>query len=127
MAGIYYEPVLVFYRGDAHITQLSQLAGKKIAIGKQGSGVRTMAQMLLDEAGIADGAAGTRLLADGDDMAADALSAGQIDAAFYVIAPDAPIVSRLMETPGIQLMSFDHAPRMAAAIRSSRTQRSIRA
>jgi len=109
VAGIYYEPVLVFYRGDAHITQLSQLAGKKIAIGSQGSGVRTMARMLLDEAGISDGAAGTQLLAEGDDKAADALTAGQIDAAFYVIAPDAPIVTRLMETPGIQLMSFDHA------------------
>jgi TRAP transporter TAXI family solute receptor len=109
VAGIYYEPVLVFYRGDAHITQLSQLTGKKIAIGSRGSGVRTMAKMLLDEAGVSDGASGTQLLAEGDDKAADALSAGQIDAAFYVIAPDAPIVTRLMEAPGIQLMSFDHA------------------
>jgi TRAP transporter TAXI family solute receptor len=109
VAGIYYEPVLVFYRSDTKITQLSQLTGKKIAIGGQGSGVRTMAQMLLEEAGVADGNSGTQLLDDGSDKAADALTAGQIDAAFYVIAPDAPIVKRLIETPGVHLMSFDHA------------------
>jgi len=109
VAGIYYEPVLVFYRGDARITQLSHLAGKQIAIGAPGSGARVMAMMLLDEAGIADKTSGTTLLEMGGDKAADALMAGQIDAAFYVISPDAPVVKRLLEAPGIHLMSFDHA------------------
>jgi len=109
VAGIYYEPVLVFYRGDSRITQLSQLAGKRIAIGTQGSGVRLMAQMLLDEAGVSDKTSGTSLLEVGGDKAADSLIGGGIDAAFYVIAADAPVVTRLLELPGVRLMSFDHA------------------
>jgi TRAP transporter TAXI family solute receptor len=110
VAGIYYEPVLVFTRGLLqHPTQLSELAGKKIAIGTAGSGVRVVAQMLLDEAGIADGSAGTTLLDLGGEPAAQAMASGTIDAAFFVIAPDAPIVQRLLATPGVHLMSFDQA------------------
>lgn len=109
VAGIYFEPVLVFYRGEARLTQLSQLAGKKIAIGGPGSGVHAVAQMLLNEAGVSAGVSGTQLSDEGDSAAADALTSGQIDAAFYVIAPDAPIISRLMGAPGIKLMSMDQA------------------
>ncbi len=109
VAGIYYEPVIIFYRGDARMTQLSQLAGKRIAIGAEGSGVRIVARMLLDEAGVQDQAAGTAFVDVGGDAAADALSAGQVDAAFYVIAPDAAVIARLLATPGVHMMSFDHA------------------
>ena len=108
VAGIYYEPVMVFARGE-HISQLSQLTGKKIAIGEVGSGVHGMASMLLNEAGIEDKTAGTTLLDLGGDRAADALTTGSIDAAFYVIAPDVLVVKRLLSTSGIYLMSFDHA------------------
>ena len=106
VAAIYLEPVLLFYRGDATLARLPQLAGKRIAVGANGSGVRVMADLLLDEAGVAGGATRVEI---GGDAAADALSAGQVDAAFYVIAPDAPVVARLLATPGVRLMSFDHA------------------
>ncbi len=109
VAGIYYEPVMVFTRGDGRPTQLSQLAGKKIAIGADGSGVRIMASLLLDEAGVKDAEAGTGFVGIGGDKAADALTSGDVDAAFYVISPDAPVVTRLLGTPGVHLMSFDHA------------------
>lgn len=109
VAAIYYEPVIVFYRGDAALTRLPQLAGKTIAIGAEGSGVRVMAQMLLDEAGVAGNSNKSTLLDLGGDAAADALTAGKIDAAFYVIAPGAPVIARLLAAPGIHMMSFDDA------------------
>jgi TRAP transporter TAXI family solute receptor len=109
VAGIYYEPVMVFTRGLQGPTQLSQLSGKKIAVGAEGSGVRVLASMLLEEAGIADKSNGTTLVTLGGDEAADALSKGDIDAAFFVIAPDAPVVARLLGTPQLHLMSFDQA------------------
>jgi hypothetical protein len=68
-----------------------------------------MASMLLDEAGVADKSAGSSLLDLGGDDAADALTSGKIDAAFYVIAPDVPVIAKLLATPGVHLMSFDHA------------------
>ncbi len=110
IAGLYYEPVLVFYRGDATVTRLAELAGKKIAVGGNGSGVRMMATTLLTEAGVTEGdGAGTTFTDAGGDAAADALAAGQVDAAFYVIAPTAPVVARLLATPHVRLMSFAQA------------------
>ena len=109
VAGIYYEPVLVFYRGDTPVTRVPQLAGKKIAIGAEGSGVRVMAQMLLDEAGVSTKTDGATFQDIGGDEAAAALASGTIDAAFYVIAPDAPVVARLLAMPGVHLMGFDNA------------------
>jgi TRAP transporter TAXI family solute receptor len=109
VAGIYYEPVLVFTRGLDRATQLTQLAGKKIAVGVPGSGVRVLATKLLDEAGVTDKSANSTLLDLGGQQAADALAAGQIDAAIFVISPNAPVVARLLSTPDIHLMSFDQA------------------
>jgi TRAP transporter TAXI family solute receptor len=109
VAGIYYEPVLVFTRGLSRPTQLSQLAGKKIAVGAEGSGVRVVALKMLEEAGVAEGSTGTSFMELGGDQAADALARGELDAAFFVISPDAPVVARLLETQGIHLMSFDQA------------------
>jgi TRAP transporter TAXI family solute receptor len=107
VAGIYYEPVWVFYRGDSPINQLSQLAGKKIAVGPEGSGVRQLALMLLDEAGVS---AGNATLSDlAGDNAAGALGDGRIDAAFYVIAPTAPVIAKLFDLPGVHPMNFEQA------------------
>src|SRR6185437_2017345 len=36
VAGVFYGPVWVFYRGNTPVTRLVQLAGKKIAIGAEG-------------------------------------------------------------------------------------------
>jgi TRAP transporter TAXI family solute receptor len=107
VAGIYYEPVLLFHRGESDLSRLTQLAGKRIAVGVDGSGVRVVAKLLLDEAGVGEGDA--TLLDVGGDAAADGLANGTIDAAFYVISPDAPVVARLLATPGVRLMSFDHS------------------
>jgi TRAP transporter TAXI family solute receptor len=110
VAGIYYEPALVFTRGFLQPpTQLSQLAGRKIAVGAAGSGVRLLANQLLTEAGVVNGTGGTSFSEIGNDAAEKALTSGEIDAAFFVIAPDAPVVARLLAAPEIHLMSFDQA------------------
>jgi len=47
VAGLYNEPVMVFYRRldplEKPLTLLKQLAGRKIAVGAEGSGVRPLA------------------------------------------------------------------------------------
>ncbi len=48
LGSLFYEPVWVFYRGErADPTRLTELRGKRIAIGQEGSGVRQLAQQLL--------------------------------------------------------------------------------
>ena len=95
VAGIYYEPVMVFYRGNTALTRLEQLRGKKIAIGAEGSGVRPLAQMLLADSGVNDGADGTTFEPLGTGDAVNGLAANEIDAAFFVIAPDASDIAKL--------------------------------
>ena len=55
LAALYYEPVWVFYRDDREFTRLSQLAGKHIAVGPEGSGSRALAQNLINASAMAPG------------------------------------------------------------------------
>ena len=54
LGGVFYSPLWVFYRGDAVLDDLSQLKGKRISIGPEGSGVRKFAVDLLKAADAAD-------------------------------------------------------------------------
>ena len=107
LGSVYYEPLWIFHRGAGELTLLNQLAGKKIAIGVEGSGTRALALQLLQAVGAGD--APTRLLPLGGNAAADALIAGEIDACFVVGSPDAPVVQRLSTAKGIRLMSIVNA------------------
>ena len=106
LAALYYEPLWVFYRGDSDLVMLSQLEGKRIAIGPEGSGTRAMVQTLLaaSKTGSRD-----RLLPLGAGAAADALLAGKIDAAAFVAGADAPYIQRLLRAKNVRLMNFSHA------------------
>ncbi len=120
LASLYLEPVWLFYRSDipnrgasqskpAHFEVISDLKGLRVAIGAAGSGTRAIATALLGEHGLVhpDGTGDsieTRPLSSRD--AAEALKRGDIDAAFFVVSPKAPLVKELLEAPGIELMSF---------------------
>jgi TRAP-type uncharacterized transport system substrate-binding protein len=55
------------------------------------------------------GSVTTSLVALGGSRAAEALQAGEIDAAFFVISPQSPIVRELLRDDQIRLMSFRRA------------------
>jgi TRAP transporter TAXI family solute receptor len=111
LGALYYEPLWVFYRSPVELTRLTQLAGKRIAAGPEGSGTRVLAINMLKAAG-ADKPS-LKLMPLGGMAAADALIAGQIDTALFVAAPDAPIVQRLLKAPDIRLMNMVHADALA--------------
>jgi TRAP-type uncharacterized transport system substrate-binding protein len=106
LAALYYEPLWVFYRGDADLVMLNQLEGKRIAIGPEGSGTRALVQTLLaaSKTGSRD-----RLLPLGGSAAAEALIAGRIDAAAFVAGADSPYIQRLLRARSVRLMNFSHA------------------
>jgi len=106
LGSVFYEPVWVFYRGDKPLTRLTELRGKRIAIGQEGSGVRQLAQQLLDANEIP---AGAQLLPLAGLNAAEELQQGRIDAAFIIAAEKAPVVQVLLRSPGIRVMSFAQA------------------
>ncbi|THF62464.1 TAXI family TRAP transporter solute-binding subunit [Pseudothauera rhizosphaerae] len=111
LGSMYVEPVWIFHRLGQTPTRLTELAGRRLAVGSPGSGTQLFALQLLAASGFAVDAKG--LLALDDNAAAEALLAGDIDAAFIVAAPEAPVVQRLLERPEIGLVDLAQAPAFA--------------
>lgn len=112
LGSVFYEPLFIFYRfdrGQNRYTVLSQLAGKRLAIGEDGTGVQVLALELLKRNGIKPGGA-TKLLEMDDDESAAALLAGKIDAAFMMSdSASSKLVHELLMNPGIKLLDFSQA------------------
>jgi len=107
LGSLYYEPIWVFYRSKTPIRRLSELKGRRVAIGEQGSGTRVIAQRLLADNRVTEGSAS--LLSLGGTRAMQALKAGELDAAFFVASPQSQSVRDLLQAPGIRLMNFERA------------------
>lgn len=109
LASLYFEPLWVFVR-NGEPRRLTELAGKRLAIGPEGSGTRELALALLTANGIVAGdAAGTKMLTLSGSAAGNALKRGDIDAVFRVSAMNGPLLLDLVAHPDIALMSFDRA------------------
>ncbi|HVS78501.1 MAG TPA: TAXI family TRAP transporter solute-binding subunit [Steroidobacteraceae bacterium] len=109
LGSMFYQPLTVFYRARRPISRLSQLAGERIAIGKEGSGTRLLALALLGANGI--GTQGpTRLLDYEGEAARDALLARRVDAIFLTgdSAPPATIRA-MLHTRGVRMFDFKQA------------------
>src|SRR5207249_942502 len=52
LGSVFYEAVVIFYRAAAPIDRLSELKGRRVAIGPEGSGTRFLALALLKANGI---------------------------------------------------------------------------
>lgn len=113
IAGMFYEPVWVFYREASFkgvpdgLTVLTQLRGKRVSIGNPGSGTNSIAKLLLDTSGLTPTDLEMQTLAP-DDGAAQ-LAKGAIDAVFVVAAAEAPLLKSFVNLPGVQLMNFVQA------------------
>lgn len=109
LGSVSYQPLLIFYRGSRPLDLLSQLKGKRLAIGPEGSGVRLLSLKLLEENGIRPGGSTTLLNMDPDD-AAEALPHGKMDAVF-LMGESASLenIRKLRQTPGIRILSFTQA------------------
>jgi len=105
LGSLYYEPLWVFHRSDLDIRQLSQLRGKRIAIGPEGSGTRAVALQLLADNGIKPD--GLSPLTGRE--AIDALADEKIDALFLVTSASSPLIDHLLHSHGVTLMSFERA------------------
>ena len=110
LASLYFEPLWVFHRGARPFRRLSDLHGRRIAIGAKGSGTRSLALQLLADRGVADDATLSPL---GGADAATALRRGEIDAAIMVAAPRAAYVRGLLGAEGVHLMDLERAEALA--------------
>jgi hypothetical protein len=105
---IFTQPVTVYYRLPETLEKLTDLHGKRVAIGPEGSGTRALALKLfkandMDETEVI-------LSPESAEEAARALTNGQVDAVFLMGDSTAPKLARsLREVPGVRLMSFRQA------------------
>ena len=108
LGSISYQPLLVFYRGDK-IELLSQLAGKRVAVGHTGSGTRNFALALLNANGIKEGSSTTLINWDAE-QASKGLTENQIDAAFIMSeSASIDILHALMRSKDIHLFNYKQA------------------
>ena len=113
IAGVFYEPVWVWYRESSfqndsgRLGLLSQLKGKRVSIGNEGSGTLTLASQLLEASGLSLNDLRAEKLKPLDAL--KKFKRGELDAVFLVSAAEAPLVRSFYETPGIRLMSFEQA------------------
>ncbi len=109
LGSISYQPLLVFYRSTAHIELLSQLIGKRMAVGEVGSGTHTLSLALLAANGIESGGP-TKLLEMDSDQAAEAMLNGKVDAVFLMgDSVSTALIRKLLHTPRIRLFNFSQA------------------
>ncbi|HEX2653575.1 MAG TPA: TAXI family TRAP transporter solute-binding subunit [Xanthobacteraceae bacterium] len=110
IAAVSYEPIWVFYRGETIVDRLSQLRGKRVGIGVPGSGLLNVSRVLLSDSGITRD---NTILEQMDAATAyHRLEHGELDAAFFIGRPDAPMQRTLLNSD-LKLMSFAQADALA--------------
>ena len=108
LASLYLEPIWIFYRADVGKLE-------RVGVGPVGSGTRAIALEWLHENGLiaapsenakpkSVGTNGIELHPMTGQAAADALQRKDLDAAFFVIGPTAPVIAKLVRLPGVELM-----------------------
>lgn len=109
LGSVFYQPLVVFYRSAKPLDRLYQLKGKRVTIGREGSGTRYLNLLLLKANGI-ELKGPTRLLDLSGVAAAEALLAHKVDAVMLLGDAASPeIMRKLVHAPGIRLMDFAQA------------------
>jgi len=101
---VFNQPFWIFYSSNEPFDQLSQLKGKRIAVGPAGSGTRLSAEHILGKGGVNSETA--TLLPFAGTAAVEALNDGKVDAVWIISAPDATAVQSLLQNPNVRLMSI---------------------
>jgi TRAP-type uncharacterized transport system substrate-binding protein len=113
LGGAFDTPIFVFYRSEQPITLFSQFRGGRFAIGTPGTALRLSMSEVLTATGASNA---SNVFLDLDSgQAIDALIAGQVEMA-AVPQPEAGLLQRLFETPGIKLMNVVQGEAIAKTV-----------
>src|SRR5215469_2280752 len=98
------QPFWIFYSSNQQFDQLSQLKGKRIAIGPIGSATRYMAEQVLGKGGV--NSQNATFLPFAGSTADEALKNGQVDAVWIIGVPESTAVQSFLRNPNVRPMSF---------------------
>ncbi|MCC7419182.1 MAG: TAXI family TRAP transporter solute-binding subunit [Planctomycetaceae bacterium] len=115
LGSLYREPFWLFVRNDLEATRMGQLAGKRVAIGADGSGTRRVARQLFEASGVT--ADRVTLVDIGGMEAAEQLENGAIDAACFVASVDAGYIQKLGLSSQVRLLNMDDGEALSRRFR----------
>ena len=104
---LYNNAFWVFFSSSQSIEHLTQLKGKRIAVGPVGSATRQTAERILGPAGISESTA--TFLPFAGLAAVEALKDGKVDVVWILGALEVPAVQALLRNPDVRLLSFEMA------------------
>jgi TRAP transporter TAXI family solute receptor len=107
LGSLFTEPVWLFLRDTAKVSQLTELKGLRINLGPQGTGVPKLFEQVLGVNGVELNE--LKVSALENTPATMALLDGSIDGLVFSSAPEAPLIQMLLQTPGIKLFNFAQA------------------
>lgn len=105
VAGLYSEAFQLIVRSGSDIYALSDLKGKVMSVGEEGSGVAKNAAHLLSSAGVDISEVNTVYMSYTES--AEALEKGDIDVFFIIAGSPSTVVSELAESTDIRFISPD--------------------
>ena len=108
LASLYLEPLWIFTRKGFEVTDIADLAGKRISIGPDGSGTRSIALQLLADNNLSTNKP-IEIFPYSSQEGAGKLLSGQIDALFIVSTENSFLVQKLFNDPRIDLASLKRA------------------
>jgi TRAP transporter TAXI family solute receptor len=107
LGALYFEPIWLFYNRSRPVRFLRDLEGQRIAVGEPGSGSHAVAEFLLEASALKR--PGEDPLIEsfefGGEDAIDALEKGEVDAGFFVLPADSPMIKRLALNPELDFLS----------------------
>ena len=107
LGSISYEPIWVFYRDKTPHNRLSEFAGKKIAIGRNGGGTQILSKRLLAASGVNN--ANATFVAFGHKDAINSFDRKEVDVIFLIGQPDSAPIKKLLSTQDVRVVDFDQA------------------
>ncbi|MBI5006482.1 MAG: ABC transporter substrate-binding protein [Nitrosomonadales bacterium] len=107
LGSLYYEPLWIFSKGQRRIEHLSALKGRRIAVGRTGSGTNILTKMVLEAAGVTE--QNSAFYEIGEDDAKEALRHDVADVVFLSGVPTSPLIQEVAGLPGVSLVDLDEA------------------
>ena len=107
LGSLFFEPLWIFHRNGLLIDRVTDMKGMRIAVGEEGSGTKILSMHLLKLNGI--NTENTRIVSVGYQAAADMLTAGEVDFAFFVSTHRAPYVIALIDFRSVNLIGMPRA------------------
>jgi len=107
LGSVFYTPLWVFYKGNENLDDLSQLRGKRINTGPEGSSIRKFAFDLLKAANALNPP--TKIYEFPQAASKKAMMEGKIDVIMVFSVADNPFVQEMLHSKDIKLMSFNQA------------------